>query len=233
MKKLPLPIKVPTGYQVYMTQPYANESYNEWYRSRGITAPFHNGVDLVLMKDSQVSNEKTYGCPVITPSNGWKIVKTTYESPLSSKGNGLTIESQPMVQENGDVFIYQSVLWHLSKTNEFDGIIPEHSEIGYIGNSGTVRPEPSSYCPYCGSHLHLMLFKFKLVGATYVLQNADNGVGGAIDPMELFDMSQVIVGDVDKYAEIEKDLLPLPELIEKIKKGIAKLLSTPGSSSKG
>jgi len=83
--KLPLPIKVPKGYRVYMTQPYANQSLNSWYKEKGITAPFHNGVDLVLAKDGLVDSQKTYGCPVVTPSEGWKIVKVTYESPLANK----------------------------------------------------------------------------------------------------------------------------------------------------
>lgn len=202
--KLTLPIKVPQGFKPKISQPYANTSNNAWYQAQGITAPFHNGVDLILDPENP---KMTYGSALITPSEGWKIVKTTFDTPLSTKGNGLTIES-PEFLEEGISKKLQCVYWHCSEIerDKPNQVLPSGTIIGYIGNSGIVFPQPTPARPYCGAHLHLMLFEFHKINNSFVLQNADNGVLGAIDPMTRFSIYNFITGtDTD----ISKDNPPL------------------------
>jgi len=230
MKKFNFPIRLPEGCKPYITQGFANTGNNEWYKANGITAPFHNGTDIVLVKDGYGDNQVTYGAECITPSDGWHIVKKTYESPLSTKGNGVTIESEAYTDDDGELYVVQAVFWHLSSVEDnLVGRLPEKTTFGYLGNSGLVRPAPSPYCPFCGSHLHLMAFKFKWDSSLgrYVLLNADNGVNGAIDAMTVFDIEKLVGGgDADKIKVLSKDLLPFPELLQGIADSIARLFNS-------
>lgn len=222
MRKLPIPIRVPDGYRLAMTQPYANTGLNDWYARNGITAPFHNGVDLVITDRLGRTNwTKTYGAALITPTSGWRIVKITFDTPMATKGNGITIES-PEYVENGVTKKSQVVFWHCSATRSLPGTLPAFTEVAYIGNSGLVRPEPSPVCAHCGSHLHLMLFDYTFNGSFWTLDNNNNGVGGAIDPLTRFDLSNVIYG---ADTSVDKDLPPLQYFFAVLKKRFAAISS--------
>lgn len=213
MPKLPVPIRVPDGLSVRMTQPYANTSNNAWYAAHGVTAPFHNGIDLVLVnKDGTENHQATYGAPLITPSDGWQIVKVTFDSAMSTKGNGVTIES-PEFFENGKRKKLQVVFWHCSEVIPKQGKLPAFTDVAYCGNSGVVTPPPTPYAVFNGSHLHLMLFEFTFTNGSFVLDNYGNGVNGAIDPLTRFSLTTIIHGpDSDQ----SKDLAPFAYFLKRI-----------------
>jgi len=179
-----------------VTQEFGNKSNNAWYASKGVIIPFHNGVDVCFGDPKQ-----TYGTECVCPFEKAKVVKVTWDSPTSTKGNGVTIESSDV---NG--VIYQVVFWH---TAEIVVKVNQELKLGdvicYIGNTGICFPSPSMEYPWNGSHSHLMLFKYVWAtrpnGSMYVLQDSDNGVGGAIDPRLLFDFTQWFKGkDTDGFS---------------------------------
>lgn len=219
------PLRIPEGADLILVQPYANESNNEWYRSRGITAPFHNGIDVVVQKDGLNTRVLTYGTACLTPTDGWHIAKKTFVSPLHTKGNGMTIES-PAIMVNGESYLCQLVFWHLSEVTDNNDISQEETVFGLLGNSGTVFPAPTPECALCGSHLHFMKFLFKLVNGTWVLQAQDNGVGGAIDPLTAYDANDPFVFELDKPFRgedtgIEKDLAPFSKFLTDVTNRVA------------
>jgi len=190
-----------TAYMVCVTQDYGNTSNNAWYQANGVTAPFHNGIDIVTSFDSQ----KTYGTECVCPFEKATVVKVIFDTPTSTKGNGVTIQSEPK-----DGVIYQVVFWHTGEVPVKIGqVLKEGDVVCYIGNSGLCNPKPTAERPWDGAHCHLMLFKFQLVNNTWVLQNADNGVGGAINPASLFDFKQWYIGkDTDKFSHDGWALVP-------------------------
>lgn len=208
MKNLPFPIKVHSGLSLKISQPYGAVGEIEWYKARGIEIPFHNGIDILLTG----TDRQNYGTPLITPSEGWQIIKTSFDSPMSTKGNGVTIQSSSFT-EDGIVKILQCVLWHCSEIESKKGILPKYEHVAYMGNSGAVKPEPSTSCPYCGTHLHLMLFEFFFLDGRWRLQNSNNGVNGAIDPMTRFSFDVIIKGD---DTGISKDTPPLLWAFDKL-----------------
>lgn len=190
MKNLTFPIKIHSGLKPIITQHYGVKDNVSWYVANNVNIPFHNGCDLILSGDPM----QTYGSELITPSENWRIVKTTFDSAMSTKGNGVTIESESFI-EDGIEKKLQVVYWHCSKIETSPHIRPKNDTVAWIGNSGLVSPAPSPVCIYCGSHLHLMLFEFHKENGWWRLQNQDNGVGGAIDPMTRFSISNLVYGE--------------------------------------
>ena len=208
MKKLPCPIKVHSGLKPIVTQPFGDTTTLAWYKERGMNIPFHNGTDIILSG----TDVQTYGSELITPSEGWRIVKATFDAPMSTKGNGVTIQS-PQFEEDGIQKVLQVVYWHASHI-EFDSKVrPAYDTVANVGNTGAVRPEPTVKCPFAGSHLHLMLFEYHIINGRNVLQNANNGVGGAINPLERFDMTWTIEG---KDTGGASDRYPLEWVFDKL-----------------
>ena len=88
-------------------------------------------------------------------------------------------------------------VWHCSETfyrEEYQ----EKDTLGFIGNSGLVRPAPTYSSVHAGAHLHLM---------TYV-----NEV--LVNPREIFDFNKWYISDKD--TGIEKDLPPFQYFLNKI-----------------
>lgn len=209
MRNLAFPIIVPRGYKLKITQPYGATGSVEWYKKNGVAIPFHNGVDVTI--DSS-DPRLTYGSACFFPfPKGWT-VKKTFDSPMSTKGNGVTLESDAFVEDGIEKKV-QLVYWHLSKL--VDATQHKYKDvIGYVGNSGLVLPAPSPECPYCGSHLHFMLYEFhKTEIGMFMLQNKDNGVGGAVDPMTRFSIEKIEYGDDTSVAF---DAPPIQWAIEKL-----------------
>lgn len=205
MNTLKLPFKVPKGYKLKITQPYGDTSTLAWYQANGINIPFHNGVDIVVVKDGMEEKMVTYGLACLTPDHGWEMVSRTYDTPLSTKGNGCTLLS-PEFTENGERKKLALTFWHCSEVKNKKGVyLLKGEEVACIGNSGLVYPQPSKNCVYCGSHVHLMMYEYKYVNGSFLLQNANNGVKGAIDPMSRFSLESQEEGDTD----VSKDLPPI------------------------
>jgi len=198
--KLTFPIRCHSGLRPRITQPYGATGNLQWYKDKGIEMPFHNGTDITIGDPKQ-----TYGSALIVPGEGWRVVKATYDNPMSTKGNGVTLQSSSFV-EDGIEKVLQVVYWHCSEVMPSGKALPAESVVAYVGNSGAVSPEPSPSCPYCGSHLHLMMFELFYLNGKWVLQNADNGVNGAIDPMTRFSLSDLSYGT---DSDIAKDNPPL------------------------
>lgn len=196
-----------TSNKLSVTQEYGNKSLNSWYVANGVSAPFHNGTDVVFG-----DNLQTYGTECINPFDKATVVKVTWDSPTSTKGNGVTIQSEDI---NGS--IYQVVFWH---TGEIAVKIGQQLKKGdvicYVGNSGLCNPKPTEKEPWGGSHCHLMLFENKFTklpnGSQYVPVDSNNGVGGALNPRLLFDFSKCEVG---KDTGFEHDYGVLTSWIDK------------------
>lgn len=212
--KYKLPIKIPVGCVPYISQPYGETSNAEWYKKNGIEIPFHNGVDIAIKKiggSQRDNNIATYGCSVVA----WEDMtrdRVFFDTPMATKGNGIYMWGKPY-EEDGVIKQIFWVFWHASQVATLKTKFTNGEEIMKLGNSGLVFPEPTDSNPFAGSHLHLMAFMFH----NGVLQNADNGVGGAIDPMQFIDLNNFyIFGD---WQDVN-DTLPLSwvvgRLIEKI-----------------
>lgn len=206
--KLLSPIKRHNGLNIVIAQKYGETKNNQWYKDHGISTPFHNGLDLLL----DGSPQDNYGTELVACFDG-QVVKTVFDNPMSTRGNGLTLQSNPIQNEQGEEFIYQAVYWHVSAIITNRNAFKRGECVAYMGNSGTVFPEPSSFCVWCGSHLHFMLFIFKKVEGGYALQNQDNGVGGAVDPTPYIESLQGLSGE---NTSIEKDLPPIRHFINKL-----------------
>lgn len=175
--------------KIIVTQEFGDISRVAYYKTNNINIPFHNGTDIIL-GDARV----TYGTECVCPFPNAKVVKVTFDTPTSTKGNGVTIESEAV-----DNTKYQVVFWHTGEVAVKEGqYLKEGDVVCYIGNSGLCNPAPTEVQPWNGSHCHLMLFKYVYIadnrGSRWELQDGDNGVNGARNPRELFDLSQCYVG---------------------------------------
>ena len=189
MKKFPFPIKLHSGLTPVESQKYADTSKVKWYHDNGINILFHNGGDYIL----KWGGKTTYGSELIAVFDG-TIVKNTFDFPMSTKGNGLTLESDPFVDDDGIKKIIQVVYWHNSKNVITAGRVKKGETIALVGNSGLVDPKPTFTQPFNGAHVHFMVFVYHWINNVWVLQEADNGVGGAQDPMKFINLNEVVYG---------------------------------------
>lgn len=206
--KFAFPIKLHSGLNSIITQEYGNKNMVEWYKANGVDINEHNGTDIILSGHTS----KTYGSELICPFPKGKVVKTWFDNPMSTKGNGTLIQSEPF-EEDGIQKIVQFLLWHCSEivTSKIDFV--EGETIAYVGNSGLVRPAPRPDCAYCGSHLHLGMFEYHFIDGVWIQRDADNGLSGALNPMERIDISKIYYGDDTGF---DKDLAPAVWSLESI-----------------
>jgi hypothetical protein len=112
--------------------------------------PGHNGIDIVVPPDS-------YGVEIVATHDG-RITQWNIDDPTRKNGNGLFLQGY-----DGDQLV-QTCYWHLSRFNINPGQeVKAGDVIGYIGNTGFVRPEPSDSCPHCGAHLHFGVTRIKTI----------------------------------------------------------------------
>lgn len=195
-----IPFKVPTGLRPVITQPYGDIDNLAFYKSKGITIPFHNGVDLT----TNGSSRNTYGCPVFAPCDGI-VTKVYWEGgPVAANGNEVVFHTSKF--EEGSVWkVLEFRFVHLSGVDEslegkqvFMGAV-----LGYVGNSGLVSPAPTALTPYAGTHLHLGMIEYEVDEATgnLINKNEKNGVYGLLDPM-----TRINLEDFDTMTEdVTKD----------------------------
>lgn len=185
MSKYPLPIAVPKGLRPVITQPFGSTQNASWYVANGI-APEHNGIDIAIGTPVQ-----TYGTKIVCPVPESFLSKQWWDQPMSTKGNGIEISWK-------DGKKYKMRAWHCSEIKT-EAKYSEGDVIGFIGNSGLVRPAPSVSCVHCGAHLHLMLY--------------EDGV--LIDPLSVFDKNRWFESE---DTGLLKDLPPLVWGIEQLNK---------------
>ena len=191
--------KVPlrTNQDVIITQDYASTENAKFYLANGLKSGKHNGMDIIC-GDSKT----TYGTPCVCPYPEATVVKVTWDSPLSTKGNGVTIE----FRESPDK-ILQTVFWHTGEIAVTVGQkLKEGDIICYIGNSGLSTGKSNINDPFSGAHLHFMVFEFNLVGGRYVMKDATSELSGAQNPRNYHDFSKWYAG-VDTGAK--HDIEPL------------------------
>ena len=159
-----------------MTQAYGDKSRVAWYRANGLNLTEHNGTDWITG-----TARETYGTELVCPFPTAKVVKIEWDSPMTTKGNGVTIAYQNL----------QIVLWHTGEVPvKLNQTLKEGETVCYIGNSGLCYPSATPQRPYDGSHLHFMLF-----------------VDGILkDPLTMFDKDKWYIG---KDSGAEHDIEPL------------------------
>lgn len=194
--KLPLPIK--SQNKPIITQGYGDTRLVEWYKANGVNIPMHNGVDFVVGTD-----RITFGTPLVCPFETAKVVKVTFDTPTSTKGNGVTIEG---VWEGKTL---QVVFWHTSEVSAKTGDNLKFGDtICYIGNSGLCNPPRTEDNPFAGSHLHLMVFEW--TGTAW--KGIDTDMKGAMNPCDYFNTEAWFVTDKDSGNEHD-----IPAISEKLK----------------
>lgn len=209
MKRIKLPILVHSGLKPVVTQSYGNKAMVDFYKQKGINIPLHHGVDITL----DGTNRQTYGTAIVTPSEGWTVTARFWYSPMDLKGNGIVIQS-PEFEEDGVKKVIELRFTHCSEVPDVKGKLPAKTVIGYIGNSGVVYPQPTPQKPYDGTHVHIGMMEY-IVGTNgeLVLQNANNGVYGLIDPLSRIDITWY---DTAPDTPVEQDRYPLDWSIKKL-----------------
>lgn len=185
--KYPLPIEVVKSRFPILTQEYGNTSNNAWYKKNGIDIEAHNGADFVISGGAVA----TYGTRLVCPVPNARATRLWWESPMSTKGNGIQIQWS---DENG---FCQAILWHASEVNFLEEY-KEGDTLGYMGNSGLCKPPHTVWNVHAGSHLHL---------GTWIN-------GSMVDPREIFDFAKWFTSEKD--TGVEKDLSPFPYYLSKI-----------------
>jgi hypothetical protein len=179
------PARLPKGRIVTIAQRFGSLDNAKWYEANGIP-PAHNGLDTVFG-----TNQETYGTPLVCPFKSCYLSKVTFDTPMSTKGNGITIGHKNL----------QVVFWHVSEVVQK----PSYREgeiIGYVGNSGLCKPPPSPTRPFDGSHLHLMVY--------------DNGV--LKDPQLYFDTRTWYEGEDDLTKDYPPIIYYLQDWITRARK---------------
>lgn len=189
--KYSLPIEIVRGRSPIVTQEYGDTSTVAWYKSKGIDLKAHNGTDIVVSGGAVA----TYGTRLVCPVSTALLDKVYFTTPMSTQGNGVRIRWR----DEGKLI--QCLVWHCSETNQ-QGEYKEKDTLGYMGNSGTVRPEPSVWNVHAGSHLHLM---------TYI----DNVL---VNPREVFDFTKWYISEIDTAQA--KDLPPFIYFLNKIRESL-------------
>jgi hypothetical protein len=167
--KYPLPIELPPEERPEITQEYGDKTRVAQYKAAGINISEHNGTDIV----SSAGRQASFGARLVCPVPSAHLVKKWYTTPINTKGNGIEVGWYDEVGH-----YYTMKLWHCMEVADWKEAYVEGDTLGFMGNSGFVMPAPSAACPYCGSHLHLMVTR--------------NGI--LIDPREIFDFTKWYIG---------------------------------------
>ena len=122
--------------------------------------PGHNAVDIVYE-----SEKRGFGT-IIRAAHDGIVDRLNYDVPTRTNGNGIYL-----VTMDGK---YSTNYWHIATfLKNIGDRVKQGDAIGTMGNTGFVRPEPTSLCPYCGTHCHFGLLEHSKKGNEY---------GGFIDP---------------------------------------------------
>ena len=183
-----LPIEIVRGRFPIVSQEYGDKSNVEWYKSQGINITGHNGTDIVISGGAVA----TYGTRLVCPVPNALLDKVWFTTPLSTQGNGVRIRWR---DERG---LVQCLVWHCSETNQ-QGEYKELDTLGYIGNSGIVRPAPTVWNVHNGAHVHLMAYVNNVL----------------VNPREIFDFMKWYKSDID--TSVEKDLPPFTYFLNLIR----------------
>lgn len=146
---------------------------------------FHYGVDIVFGTDRE-----TYGVPLALPFPEAKLI--SYVAP-GDPGGANSHATYRYRSTSGNVF--DMVLVHVSEI-VFQYPLRFGAVVAYVGNVGTVWPQPDIKNPWDGAHLHLGL---KVNGKWE-------------DPMRWFDIFDPFIGEAD---DAQKDVPALSWALRK------------------
>lgn len=192
-----VPLRIPTGRVVSVTQGFKSTELVEWYKSQGLDIKEHTGVDLVCG-----NSWETYGTPFVCPFPKATLHARDFDTALGGKGSRVQIRCIDWKRRE---LILGGL--HLSEVSENVGFL-EGDVIGYIGNNGSVTPKPSLINPAAGAHLHLTLL-----------------VDGVLtDPLTFFDVQNPYRGP---DTGIQKDLPAAEWAVRELLCVIAGITGTP------
>lgn len=143
------PLRIPVGRVVSITQGFRDTQLAEWYKSQGLNYPEHMAVDAIAG-----NSVETYGTPFVCPFPEAKIagdLNFTQADPVNGISGRVIIEYTDW--KNRKILLGGI---HLSGA-VYQKTYKEGDVLGYIGNYGYVRPEPSIARPFDGSHIHMTL----------------------------------------------------------------------------
>lgn len=141
-----IPLRVPPGRSVSVSQPFKSTELVAWYKSQGLDVKEHTGLDLVCGGPWE-----TYGTPFVCPFPKAELVSREVAPDPGMKAGRVQVRH---VDWKGRELLLGGL--HLSEVSDNVGFL-EGDVIGFIGNSGSVRPVPDLAHPAAGSHLHLTL----------------------------------------------------------------------------
>jgi murein DD-endopeptidase MepM/ murein hydrolase activator NlpD len=208
--KLSSPFIKLKGKPIVETLGYGDTSFAEAYKRLGWSIRAHNGRDYVC----GVGRTDSYGLPIIATQDGI-IQKVTWDSPMSTKGNGITLQGNPFTHTDGKQRILSDVYWHLSDVTVQAGQqVKQGQTIGYLGNSGFVVGDNNN--PYGGTHLHYMVYEYEYDQTGKWVLKGDNALtGGTVDPNKWLHPYWKENAPVIDKIEIEKQLHPLKWILDK------------------
>ena len=195
MRFLKNPISRIGNLDTIITLPFGDTRYAEAYKKLGWNIDRHNGIDLVPYG----INQECYGSPIYASQDG-VVQKVVWEGSTSTKGNGITIEGLPFV-ENGAKILLCEVHWHLSdilvKAGDF---VKAGQIIGRMGNSGFTTGSGG----FGGTHLHFMVYPYLIDGGQWKLLYEGNGVNGADNPLNWLEDNWQKKGQIYQIKKLEQ-----------------------------
>lgn len=182
--KLKSPIKKFNNEPIYTTLPYGDKTFLPQYKLLGWNLAFHNGEDYCPSANPQ----RAYGVPVLASQDGI-VDKVVWDSPMSTKGNGITILGKFFQDTDGKQRILGTVYWHLSQISVKAGDkVKAGDMIGRLGNSGFVIG--TTILPQKGTHIHFGVYQYVLgTDNVWRVEFPNNGVAGAVKPSDWLEES--------------------------------------------
>lgn len=210
------PIKRYKGLRVRVSQPFGvnPQLYAQFKDALGNSLRGHNGIDLCLGADPQLM----YGANLNSICDG-SVSQTIWDNPMSTKGNGVYITTPVETDAMGVQRYYLIVYWHLMEIDVKAGQqVKMGDNLGDMGNSGFVNPQPTNSQPYLGTHLHLGIYPCVLDNGVWKKEFPNNGFDGACDPLPLIgDLNPAGWEMKDTLENILNRIAPIRWAIEKIK----------------
>lgn len=211
--KLKSPIKKFKDEKIYQTLPYGDKTYLNAYKRLGWDLAYHNGSDLT----NSIKTARAYGTPVISAQKG-RVQKVFWDSPMSTKGNGIIIEGEPFTDDWGQKRLLCTIYWHLSAIEVKAGdLVKEGQVIGRLGNSGFVIGGKTN--PTAGTHIHFMVCSYIEKDGKWQLEFPNNGVHGAVDPLIWLESGWQDNAPIISFQDYESWWEVLKQMIKEFLKG--------------
>ena len=227
--KIKSPVKKLKGKPIIITLPFGDKTFVNTYKALGWNLLGHNGIDMVC----DYPGIKTYGIPIIASHEG-QVIGTTFDNPMSRKGNGVVLASLPFIGQDGKKRMIRTIYWHLAEVNCKTGDwVVQGQEIGTMGNTGMIASQVGSLIapisgedlskPYRGTHLHFAIVPFIEENGAFKPEFPNNGYSNFIDPLNYLELDwKKTAPEIEKIPEEER-LYPLEWALSIIKQRISEI----------